>query len=233
MKRYSYNRYVPYLRTRYINRSRFRADGYLHIRNIAVFIRLILCVLCFIATMNSVSKNFLTAVDNIVEYKAAQLVNEYIDNGIMSASKSFQDKKFIDIGFRNDGSITSVETNAIEVNRYASKISECIQEKITEREHEKIKVPLGSVTGNKILSSLGLSVPYRIISGSKVSVTPSSVFFDAGMNQTLHQLKMNVTVKVEVLFPMLRKEDVLSRDVIVSETVIVGDVPKVLLENSP
>ena len=52
------------------------------------------------------------------------------------------------------------------------------------------------------------------------------------MNQTLHQLRMNVTVKVNILFPIKKQEEIISRDVIVSETVIVGEVPKVLLEKS-
>ena len=42
--------------------------------------------LCFIATINGICNNFYNAVDNIVEYKASQLVNEYIDNGVLSAS---------------------------------------------------------------------------------------------------------------------------------------------------
>ncbi|NLK69148.1 MAG: sporulation protein YunB [Clostridiaceae bacterium] len=230
MKKYYYARYVPYLRTRYINRHRSNAS--VHIRNFTAFVRLIICILCFIATINGICNNFYNAVDNIVEYKASQLVNEYIDNGVLSASALFHDKKFISVGYRNDGSVTSVETNAIEVNSYASIISDNIQKRIKETEHEKIKVPLGSVTGKKLLSSLGLSIPYRIIPASKVSVIPNSVFLDAGMNQTLHQLRMNVTVKVNILFPIISREEIISRDVIVSETVIVGEVPKVLLENS-
>lgn len=229
MKKYAYERYMPYIRTRYRNRSRINVSNGTFKRDFALLFRMFICISFLIATIGSIGKNFYAAVENISEYKAAHLVNEYIDSGVLSTSKQYQGKSFVSVGYNKDGMVTSVETDSIEVNRFASLLSENIQEEMKAREYEKIKVPLGSVTGNKLLSSLGLSIPYRIIPQGKVLVTPQSVFTAAGINQTVHQLKMDVSVKVRILFPLIAKEEKINREIIVSETVIVGDVPEVFL----
>lgn len=229
MRKYSYDRYIPYIRTRYRYRTGLSVQAEAFIRKLTVLFRIVICVIFLAAAFGGIGKNFSEAVDNISEYKAAQLVNEYIDRGVLSASEQYQQKNFVLVGYNSDGTVTSVEVDAIEVNRFAALLSESIQKEIKEREHEKIKVPLGSVTGKKLLSSLGLSIPYRIIPEGKVSVTPESVFQDVGINQTVHKLKMNVSVKVKILFPLVNKEESIDREIIVSETVIVGDVPEMLI----
>lgn len=229
MRKYSYDRYMPYIRARYRSHPRMNIINNTSIRDFALFFRIIICAVCLVAAINSLGKNFYDAVGNISEYKAAQLVNEYIDNGVLSASSLYQGKSFVTVGYNRDGMVTSVETDGIEVNRFASILSESIQMEIKEREHEKIEVPLGSVTGIKLLSSFGFTIPYRIIPAGKVLVTPQSVFEDAGINQTVHKLKMNVSVKVKILFPLINREEKIDREIVVSETVIVGDVPEMLL----
>lgn len=231
MKKYSYDRYIPYIRTRYKNRTRINASNSRFIREFAVFVRFIICVVWLIVSINGMGKYFYLAVENISNYKATQIVNEYINGGVLSVSALYQEKSFVTVGYNKEGMVTSVETDAVEVNRFASMLSESIQREIKSKEHEKIKVPLGAVTGKKLLSSLGLSIPHRIIPVGKVLVTPESVFKDAGINQTVHQLKMNVFVNVKILFPLINKEESIEREIIVSETVIVGDVPKMLLSN--
>jgi len=229
MRKYSYNRYMPYMRVRFRSHP---CTGYANntfIRDFAIFFRIIICIACLVAAISSIGNNFYAAVENISEYKAAQLVNEYIDLGILSASSLFADKSFVEVIYDKYGKVTSIETNGIEINRFASVLSESIQKEIKKREYEKIKVPLGSIAGNKLLASFGFSIPYRIIPDGKVSVSPQSVFEDAGINQTVHKLKMNVSVKVKILFPLMNREETIDREVIVSETVIVGDIPEVLL----
>jgi len=232
MRKYSYERYMPYMRARIRSNPRLKYVNSSLICEFAVFFRIVLFAACLLAAISSIGKNFYNAVENISEYKAAQLVNEYIDHGVLSASSLFDGKSFVKVIYNKDGMVTSVETDGIEVNRFASLLSESILKEIKEREYEKIKVPLGSVTGKNLLSSLGFSIPYRVIPSGKVSVTPQSVFQEAGINQTVHKLKMNVSVKVKILFPFIDREETINREIIVSETVIVGDIPEILLSNS-
>jgi len=232
MKRYLHSRYMPYIRTRYSSYPRTNFVSNTFLRNFSQFFRLILCIAFIVAALGKFINNFSEAVENICEYKAAQLVNEYIDYGVLAASSLFQERNFVSVVYNNDGTVTSIETDGIEVNRFASLISESIQKEIISREHEKITVPLGSVTGVKLLSAFGFSIPFRIIPAGKVKVIPESLFYDGGINQTVHKLKMNVSVNVRILFPMAAREEKIEREIIVAETVIVGDVPEIMLSKN-
>ncbi len=229
MRRLTQASYAPYLR----ERSRTRQVGGIRTnpkaRSIVLLLRFILCVVCFIYAVNGVSDNFRAAVENICDYKASQLVIEYIDKGVLQATKLYPEKNFVYVARNTQGHVTSVETDAIEVNRFAAVLSESILEEIQKRENDKIKVPLGAFTGKGLISSLGFSIPYRIIPAGKVTVSPASGFDASGINQTIHRLQMDVEVSVRILFPLMKREEIIKRTVIVSETVIIGDVPNTLM----
>ena len=60
--------------------------------------------------------------------------------------------------------------------------------------------------------------------------TFASDFNHAGINQTLHQLHMHVLVDVAVLVLGSTVSFTVSADVVVAETIIVGDVPDTFLQ---
>lgn len=229
MRRFTEARYVPYLRTRYRPRRRWNAQVNTSVRDFGIFLRFVMFIAFLVVAVNGIGNHFKTAVENVGEYKVSELVNEYIDRGVLKATGAYRDKSFITVGRGGDGKVVSVETNTMEVNRFAAELSECILEEIKSREHEKIKIPLGAIKGgNSLLSSFGFTVSYRIVPAGKVTVIPGSELENAGINQTIHRLTMEVSVQVRVLFPFIKKEDEIKRNVLVSETVIVGEVPNYL-----
>lgn len=229
MRRFTQTRYAPYLRVRYRTRQYGSVRSNPRVRNFVLMLRFVLCVVCFVFAVNGMTDHFRGAVENICEYKVSQLVSEYIDRGVLQATSQYPEKSFVHVARDPQGNVTSVETDAIEVNRFAAVLSESILEEIKNREQDKIEAPLGSLTGNGLLSSLGFSIPYRIIPAGKVTVSPVSGFDDSGINQTIHRLQMEVSVNVRILFPLMKREEAVKRTVIVSETVIIGDVPNTLL----
>lgn len=233
MRKYAQARYIPYLRVRCRTRQRGSVRSMPSARNFILMLRFVLCVVCFVFALNGMTDHFREALENICEYKVSQLVSEYIDRGVLQATSLYPEKSFVHIGRNQQGQVTSVETDAIEVNRFAAVLSENILQEIQKREREKIKAPLGAFTGSSLLSSLGFSVPYRIIPAGKVTVSPVSGFEHTGINQTVHRIQMEVTVNVRILFPLIKREEVVKRTVIVSETVIIGDVPDALLSKFP
>ena len=58
-----------------------------------------------------------------------------------------------------------------------------------------------------------------------------SNFSDAGINQTLQQLTMNVSVDVAVLVLGAASSFTVNSQVVVAETVIVGQVPETLFQS--
>ena len=73
-------------------------------------------------------------------------------------------------------------------------------------------------------------IPVHILSIRNSDANFVSHFRQAGINQTLHQLTMIVSVDVSVLVLGQTSSFSVNSEVVVAETVIVGDVPSTFLQ---
>ena len=81
------------------------------------------------------------------------------------------------------------------------------------------------------MSGKGPVIPVRILSIRNSDAKFVSEFSQAGINQTLHRLNMEITVDVAVLVLGETNSYAVTSQVVVAETVIVGDVPQTFLQN--
>ena len=129
-----------------------------------------------------------------------------------------------------DGRITALKTNMSEVNRLKTDILNLINDEILALDTSDIGIPLGSLFLPEFLSGKGPAIPVHILSIRNSDATFSSQFSHAGINQTLHQLTMEVSVDVAVLVLGQTSSFTVNSEVVVAETVIVGDVPNTFLQ---
>ena len=129
-----------------------------------------------------------------------------------------------------DGRITALKTNMSEVNRLKTDILNIINDEILSLDTSDIGVPLGSLFLPEFLSGKGPSIPVHILSIRNSDANFTSAFSQAGINQTLHQLTMLVSVDVAVLVLGQTGSFTITSEVVVAETVIVGDVPNTFLQ---
>ena len=129
-----------------------------------------------------------------------------------------------------DGHITALKTNMSEVNRLKTDILHIINDEILALDTSDIGIPLGSLFLPELLSGKGPAIPVHILSIRNSDAMFSSNFQQAGINQTLHQLTMEVSVDVSVLVLAKTESFTVTSEVVVAETVIVGDVPQTYLQ---
>ena len=129
-----------------------------------------------------------------------------------------------------DGRITALKTNMSEVNRLKTDILNIINDEILALDTSDIGVPLGSLFLPELLSGKGPSIPVHILSIRNSDATFASNFSQAGINQTLHQLTMEVSVDVAVLVLGQTGSFTVTSEVVIAETVIVGAVPNTFLQ---
>ena len=103
-----------------------------------------------------------------------------------------------------------------------------INDEILALDTSDIGVPLGSLFLPEFLSGKGPSFPIEILSIRNSEAWFSSDFEEAGINQTIHKIIMHVSIDVAVL--VLGKTDyfTISSQVVIAETIIVGQVPDTL-----
>ena len=129
-----------------------------------------------------------------------------------------------------NGRITALKTNIGEINRLKTDILNIINDEILALDTSDIGIPLGSLILPEFFSGKGPVIPVRILSIRNSDAVFASDFSQAGINQTLHRLNMHVSIDVAVLVLGQASSFTVTSEVVVAETVIVGEVPDTFLQ---
>ena len=129
-----------------------------------------------------------------------------------------------------DGRITALKTNMTEVNRLKTDILNIINDEILALDTSDLGFPVGSLFLPEFFSGKGFNIPVHILSIRNSDADFTSHFSQAGINQSLHQLIMEVSVDVAVLVLGETGSFTVTSEVVIAETVIVGEVPQTYLQ---
>ena len=153
----------------------------------------------------------------------SDLINDAIDQQIEAGDIHYDRIVYFEKDL--NGRITALKTNMSEVNRLKTCTLNIINDEILALDTSDIGVPLGSIFLPELFSGRGPIIPVQIISIRNSDAYFTSNFTKAGINQTLHQLSMSVLVDVSVLVLGQTASFTVTSEVVVAETIIVGDVP--------
>jgi sporulation protein YunB len=120
----------------------------------------------------------------------------------------------------------SAEANVAAINLLKAEASASVTQQLNDHQIQKVNIPMGSIVGGSFFTGRGPFLPLDIHTGGSVITTLSGSFFDAGINQTCHQIYLNMTIYLTVLLPMERRMVELETEFLICETVLVGEVPE-------
>lgn len=163
-----------------------------------------------------------------VKNATSDLTNDAIAKQIAEGNIAYDRIVFFEKNL--DGRITALKTNMSEVNRLKTDILRIINDEILELDSSDIGVPLGSLFLPELFSGKGPAIPVHILSIRNSDAAFVSHFSEAGINQTLHRVNMEVSIDVAVLVLGKTSSFTMASEVMVAETVIVGDVPDTYLQ---
>lgn len=165
-----------------------------------------------------------TSVKNATSDLANDAVAQQIENGNIRYDRIVYFEKDI------NGRITALKTNIGEVNHLKTDILNIINGRILALDAADIGIPIGSLFLPEFFSGKGPAIPVHILAIRNSDATFSSNFIQAGINQTLHQLVMEVNVEAAVLVLGETSTFQVSSQIVVAETVIVGEVPNTFIQ---
>ena len=154
---------------------------------------------------------------------ASDLINDAILEQIMEGQIQYDRIVYFEKDL--NGRITALKTNMAEVNRLKTETLNIINDQILAEDSDHFGVPLGSLILPEFFSGQGPQIPVRILAIRNSAANFLSDFTEAGINQTLQQLTMDVLVDVTVLVLGQTETFTVSSRMVVAETIIVGDVP--------
>ena len=137
-----------------------------------------------------------TRVSNTVNRIVFEAVNDAIQNGDISY------ERLISLEKDNDGRITAVHSNMAAFNLLQAQILDIILARIDQVSARELSIPVGTLTGSALLAGRGPRI-----------------------NQTKHQIVLQVDVSVAILLPGYTAATNVSNSITVAETIIVGAVP--------
>ena len=193
---------------------------------------LCICLVVFTVLLLLFREKYNDVITNLAETQIKNTTSDLINDAIAKqiANGNIQYDRIVFFEKDLDGRITALKTNMSEVNRLKTDVLNIINDDILALDTTDIGIPLGSLFLPELLSGQGPAIPVRILSIRNSDATFTSQFNQAGINQTIHQLIMVVSVDVAVLVLGQTNSFTVSSEVVVAETVIVGEVPDTFLQ---
>lgn len=174
-------------------------------------------------------KSITQLAETLIRNSTSDLINDAIDKQIELGNIQYDRMVFFEKDL--NGKITALKTNMTEINRLKTDILSIINDEILALDTSDLGIPVGSLVLPEVMSGKGFQIPVLIHSIRNSDASFSSSFTEAGINQSLHQLTMEVLVDVTVLVMGETVNLTVSSHVVVAETVIVGQVPNTFLQS--
>lgn len=188
-----------------------------------------------------VSISFVTIIAIFTFYVIRNAINPIIDELCIDKAKNIATKisneeatvvmdkycydDLITIIRDSDGNIKILKTNTKNINQIMSDIPVSMLEKFKQSENTNISIYLGSILGTKLFSATGPKINIRIANVGNVDTKLKSEFTSQGINQTLHRIYLELNCEVTILTPYDTIKQKIDNQVLIAESVIVGDVP--------
>lgn len=188
-----------------------------------IFFLLVLAVLVLILFRVKYHATIRSLAETQLKNTTSDLINDAIDAQI--DNNNIQYDRIVYFEKDLEGKITALKTNMSEVNRLKTSILNIINDEILAMDTTDLGIPLGSLILPEFLSGRGPQIPVRIISISNSDASFESHFSEAGINQTLQKITMTVSVDVSILVLGRTESFTVNSEVVVAETIIVGQVP--------
>ncbi len=140
------------------------------------------------------------------------------------AEGEYDGESFVSLEKNEAGEISAVSSNMARINAISAEILDRVIG-ATENRTIEVRVPLGNLTGVSLLMGRGPGVPVEIIMMTSSRVEFQNNVVTAGINQTKHQLVLEVIVDIDILIPWGTESAEVVTEVMISDVVVVGKVP--------
>ena len=140
------------------------------------------------------------------------------------AEGEYDGESFVSLEKNEAGEISAVSSNMARINAISAEILNRVIG-ATENRTIEVRIPLGNLTGVSLLMGRGPGVPVEIIMMTSSRVEFQNNVVTAGINQTKHQIDLEVIVDIDILIPWGTESAQVVTEVMISDVVVVGKVP--------
>ena len=118
-----------------------------------------------------------------------------------------------------------VQANTSLINKMVSSFAESLQKKYEAMDRKIVEISYGTLLGSKVLSQTGFGVEVKLLPLAVTKYDFETEFESQGINQTKYKIYIVLESSVQILQPFSKESVKVINKVLISEAVIVGDVP--------
>ena len=196
----------------------------IHRRNVT----LLICAAVLIGALIGLTSGMQPLIQELakakVENQGQNVINEAIEEQLENGDIDYAHMVLLEKDL--NGNVTALKTNMAEVNRLKTQTLAITDSMMLDLDVNEIGLPLGSVVFPTFFSGSGPKLPVKVLSISNSDAEFRNLFSEAGINQTAHQIMMDVVIDMTILTPVGTDTVRVVSSVVVAETVIVGNVPQ-------
>ena len=163
-----------------------------------------------------------------VERQVTAILNRAVERTLDAEGVAYAD--LVSMEKDQQGRVTLLSVNTVKLNALRVEILDQVLDEVGALDAAALGVPLGALTGLPALSGWGPSVPVRVYAAAVPAAEFTNAFTAQGVNQTLHQIFLDMTVEVTLLLPGGKGDAAVSARVCLAETLLVGEVPETYLQ---
>ncbi|MBQ9991966.1 MAG: sporulation protein YunB [Firmicutes bacterium] len=129
----------------------------------------------------------------------------------------------------NEGKIILIMPNSARINQTVSELTADIDKALQTLEQKSVYIPLGIVSGSKMLATKGPLIKVNIRPIGAVHINVKDEFTSSGINQSRHSIRLEIEVNMTIAIPFDSVSFSASSSVLLCEGIIVGPVPQTYL----
>lgn len=168
--------------------------------------------------------------ENGAKMSAMRALNDAVERTLAKAALTYEDLVRVDKD--SEGNVQSIEADVVRVNQLKASINTAVMDEMEKYETIRVEIPFGNLLGGNYFTGRGPYIPITVRLSGVVLSDLTSRFESAGVNQTSHQIGLDVTMHVYAALPGMRTGFDITTDFLVAETVLVGQVPQTYLQMS-
>lgn len=167
---------------------------------------------------------FLAYAEDMVQQTASYALYDAMTDSIYQSRSEYAGLVVLERD--SESGVTALRTDGILANRLKAETARAVYDALEQLEQTTLSVPLGNLILPGLFAGRGPSVSVGIAGLGYADAEFLSAFSDAGINQTRHQVILEVTAQVRLLSPFGARTVEVQNRLAVSDTVIVGNIPE-------
>lgn len=188
-------------------------------------IALSICATTFFLTANLRLRPLISEIAEAkARYIATRAINDAVSEELEENSEEYKNIILFEKDDKNQ--ILAVKTDIIKINTLKSRVIARITDHLGQVESSVVLIPIGNLVKGDIFYGRGPRIAVKLMPLGSASANFLSVFTNAGINQTRHQIIIETHVDMSMLLPGASAKVEVTSQVSIAETVLIGSVPK-------